>query len=122
MLVHVKTHRTKINIEGEVSPDLLSLLKKEYGKSLRIKKESDDEYIDIIDTDWYKNIKAGLTPGKNMKIYRINRGMTQDQLGQLLGGIPRQHISNMENGSRPISKKNAKELAKIFKVSIEKFI
>jgi transcriptional regulator with XRE-family HTH domain len=63
-----------------------------------------------------------MTPGKNMKIYRMNRGLTQLQLGELLGGIPKQHISNMENGKRPISLKMAKTLSKIFKVSVERFI
>jgi plasmid maintenance system antidote protein VapI len=39
-----------------------------------------------------------------------------------LGGIPKQHISNMENGKRPISLKMAKKLSKLFNVSIERFI
>jgi len=38
------------------------------------------------------------------------------------GKIPKQHVSNMENGSRPISKVTAKKLAKIFNVSVERFI
>jgi plasmid maintenance system antidote protein VapI len=48
--------------------------------------------------------------------------MTQAELGKALGGLPRQHISNMENGSRPISKRTALKLAKLFDVSVEKFI
>ena len=48
--------------------------------------------------------------------------MTQTELGRLLGGLPRQHVSNMENGVRPISKKIAMKLAKAFDVSVEKFI
>ena len=48
--------------------------------------------------------------------------MTQTELGKALGGIPRQHISNMENGIRPISKKTALKLVKLFDVSVEKFI
>jgi len=63
-----------------------------------------------------------MTPGTYMKIYRENRKMTQTELGKILGGLPRQHVSNMENGVRPISKKIAIKLAKAFDVSVEKFI
>ena len=48
--------------------------------------------------------------------------MTQEELGKKLGGISRQNISHMERGIRPISKVNAKKLAKIFEVSVENFI
>ena len=49
-------------------------------------------------------------------------GMTQEKLGEMLGGIPRQHVSNMERGTRSISIKTAQKLAQIFKVSVEKFL
>ena len=122
MQVHVKTPRIKIDIEGEISNKHLSLLKKEYGKNVHLIKNEDDKLIDVFKTDWYKQIKLQMTPGKNLKVYRMNRGLTQIQLGKLLGGIPKQHISNMENGKRAISLKMAKKLSKLFKVSIERFI
>jgi DNA-binding XRE family transcriptional regulator len=121
MLVHVKTRHIKIDIEGDIPSNLLTLLKKEYGKKVHVEK-NDDEYVNVFETDWFKNIKSEMTPGNNMRIYRKNRGLTQEKLGELLGGIPKQHVSNMENGTRPISKSNAKLLAKIFKTSVEKFI
>ena len=121
MQVHVKMPHIKIDIKGEISKRHLSLLKKEYGKNLHLINEG-DEYIDVFKTDWYKNIKSQMTPGNNLKVYRMNRGLTQVQLGELLGGIPKQHISNMENGKRPISLKMAKSLSNIFRVSVEKFI
>jgi plasmid maintenance system antidote protein VapI len=40
----------------------------------------------------------------------------------MIGDVPKQFISNMENGIRPISKKTALKLAKIFGVSVAKFI
>jgi len=122
MQVHVKMPHIKIDIDGEISKKHLSLLKKEYGKNVHLVKNEDDEYVDVFKTDWYKKIQSKMTPGKNMKIYRMNRGLTQLQLGELLGGIPKQHISNMENGKRTISLKMAKTLSKIFKVSVERFI
>lgn len=122
MLAVVKTPRIKIEIKGKISKRLLDVLKEEFGSEVQIIPDEEDEKLDIFETEWYKNIKEKLTPGKNMRIYRQDRGMTQKELGQLLGGIPRQHISNIERGIRPISKKVALKLSKIFNTSVDKFI
>jgi DNA-binding XRE family transcriptional regulator len=122
MLAVVKTPRIKIAIKGKISKRLLDVLKEEYGSDVQIIPDDEDEKIDIFETDWYKNVKEKLTPGKNMRIYRQNLSMTQKELGELLGGVPRQHISNMERGIRAISKKVALNLSKIFNTSVDKFI
>jgi DNA-binding XRE family transcriptional regulator len=122
MLAVVKTPHTKIRIQGRISNRLLDVLVQEYGEDVQITRDSDDEKVDVFQTEWYKRIKKKLTPGTYMKVFRQNEGMTQAQLGKALGGLPRQHISNMENGSRPISKKTALRLAELFDVSVEKFI
>jgi DNA-binding XRE family transcriptional regulator len=122
MLAVVKTPHTKIRIQGRISNRLLDVLVQEYGEDVQITRDSDDEKVDVFQTEWYKRIKKKLTPGTYMKVFRQNKGMTQAQLGKALGGLPRQHISNMENGSRPISKKTALRLAELFDVSVEKFI
>lgn len=122
MLAVVKTPHIEINIKGEIPQKLLTVLEEEYGKDVEITEEDDEELLDIFETDWYKNIKAEMIPGDNIRIYRENFGFTQAELGKRLGNIPRQHISNMERGSRNISLKMAKKLAKIFNVSPEKFI
>ncbi len=119
MQVHVKTPRTRINIDGNISKKLLKVLKEDYGDSLIIE---DDEWIDITETRWYKKAKDGMKPNDYMRSYRESRGMTQDQLGKKLGGISRQNISGMENGRRSIGKEVAKKLADIFNTSVEKFI
>ena len=118
----VKTPHIEINIKGDIPEKIITLLKKEYGKKVHLTKDEDDEFVNITETDWYKKIHAEKTPGDNMKIYRKIHKITQEKLGEILGGIPKQHVSNMENGSRPISKITAKKLAKIFNVSIERFI
>ena len=84
--------------------------------------ERDEETVDIFTTDWFREIKSKTTPGDTLKIYRENNELTQAQLGAMLGGIPRQHVSNMERGIRPVSMKTARKLAKIFKVSSGKFV
>jgi len=118
----VKTPRIEVNIRGELSPKLIAVLEEEFGKELLLTEESDEETVDIFATDWYREIQSKTTPGDTLKIYRENYGLTQAQLGEMLGGIPRQHVSNMERGIRPVSMKTARKLAKVFKVSPGKFV
>ena len=122
MLAVVKTPHTEIQIRGRIPKKLITLLRQEYGSKVHVVSEAQDEKVDVFQTDWYRSIKAKMTPGKNLRVYRQNRGMTQQELGALLGGVPRQHVSNMEGGTRPISKKMALKLANIFDTSVEKFI
>jgi DNA-binding XRE family transcriptional regulator len=92
------------------------------GDQLVIEKNEDDESINVFETTWYKATKAGMGPGGAMRIYRKLHGLTQEALGERLGGIPRQHISNMERGRRPISMTTAKKLAKLFSVPADRFL
>jgi transcriptional regulator with XRE-family HTH domain len=48
--------------------------------------------------------------------------LTQAQLGEKLGKIPRQIVSNMERGKRAISLTTAKKLAVIFNVPASRFL
>ena len=118
----VKTPHTEIKIKGYIPKKILTALRNEYGKKVKVTPEKDDELVNVFETEWYKKIKKTTTPGDNMRIYRELRGMTQIELGEKLGKVHRQHISNMERGIRAISKKTAKQLAEIFDVSVEKFI
>lgn len=117
MLAVAKTPRTRLKIEGEVPPALLMMLKKTFGKDLKIE---EDEYVNIRDTSWYKKTK--LTPALRVKEYRDLFEYTQAQLGNLLGGKSRQYVSDIENNRRSISLESAKKLAKIFETSVEKFV
>ena len=118
----VKTPHIEVNIKGVIPQKLISLLKEEYGEEVKVIDNDDDKLVNVFETPWYKNIKEALTPGEILRIYRENRTITQTRLGELLGGIPRQHISNMENGKRPISLKTAKKLAKLFNIPIERLL
>lgn len=111
MQVVVKTPRIDLRMKGEIPKKVLKVLEDEYGK-LEIT-NGDDELLDITTTDWYQEIKAEMTPGKTLKTYRKRENLTQAALGEKIGGIPKQHISNMESGSRPIGKAMAKKLAEI---------
>ena len=118
----VKTPRIEVNIKGEIPSKLITVLEEEFGKELLLAEEDEEEPLDIFATEWYREMKSKTTPGDTLKIYRENHGLTQAQLGEVLGGIPRQHVSNMERGLRPVSLKTARKLAKVFKVSPGKFV
>ena len=59
--------------------------------------------------------KDGELPGVFLAGARYREGMTQAALAQATS-IPRRHISEMENGRRPIGKKNARLLAEALKI------
>lgn len=109
MEIKVKTKEIEINIKGNPPNKLLNLLRKEYGSQLIIK-----------DALPKRNKKT--SPAEALKHYRKLNHMSQAELGEKMGGIPKQHISNMENGSRAISIESARKLSNIFKVSIENFL
>jgi len=127
MLAVVKKPRTKspdLEIRGKIPQWMIVRLQKEYGKSFKLTDDisEKDELIDIRDTGWYKKMKKNWKPGESIKIYRDNSGYSQTKLGKLLGGIPRQTVSAMENGQQVINKKVASQLSKIFKVPVDRFI
>ena len=120
MQVHVKMPHIRIDIKGDVPAKIIKILKNEYGKNVTIK--DDDEYVEAKNTEWYKKISKKMTPGDHMRIYRENAGWTQEFLGKKLGGVPRQHISNMERGRRAISIETAEKLARLFKKPVSRFL
>jgi plasmid maintenance system antidote protein VapI len=119
----VKTPHIEISIRGAAIPaKLMSVLKEEYGQELSLVEDDGDELVDVFETQWYKGVKEKMTPGAYLRIYRENKGLTQLQLGEALGKVPRQHISNMEHGRRAISLKMARKLSSLLGAPLEKFI
>jgi len=55
-------------------------------------------------------------PGIALAGARTKEGLTQRQLSEITG-IPQRHISEMENGKRPIGKELARKLGKALNVS-----
>lgn len=121
MLAIAKTPHIDLRIHGYIPPNLLSLLKEEYGRSLHVVHEDDDEWVDWDSTDLAKELKARRTPGKAIRIYRENFRWTQAQLGEKLG-VKASFVSDMENGRRAVSKQMAKTLSKLFGISVERFV
>jgi DNA-binding XRE family transcriptional regulator len=122
MLVAVKTPLINLKARGRIPPNVLDCLKKEYGaRHVKVTTEPDDELVDITTTDWYKEIKAKTTPGDGVRIYRENHSMTQAKLGEIIGQSAA-YVSDLEHNRRAVSKKMAKQLAKLFSTSVERFI
>ncbi|MDZ7831065.1 MAG: helix-turn-helix transcriptional regulator [Desulfobacterales bacterium] len=119
--MQVVVKRPHIRVEGEISSDLIEYLRKHYD-DVEVIENEDDELIEVTKSSWYKDIRAKITPGENMRVYRRLHNLTQEELGKKLGRFTRQNISNMERGHRGISKSVAKRLAELFDVSVEKFL
>lgn len=129
MLAVVKKPRTNkptLEIRGQIPDWILSRLKREYKDNLVIKDETSDskneEYVNAFETDWFKSINNQMTPGENLKIYRVNAGLSQIELGRKLGNVPRQNISLMEKNKRGISKEMAKKISEVLNAPISRFI
>ncbi len=60
-------------------------------------------------------------PGVFLSGARYREEMTQQELSERTG-IPRRHISEMENGKRPIGKQNARKLAEALNVDPRRFL
>lgn len=61
------------------------------------------------------------TPGTMLQGARYKEDMTQEQLAKATG-IPRRHISEMENNKRTIGKERAKRMAEVLNVDYRVFL
>jgi DNA-binding XRE family transcriptional regulator len=128
MLAVVKTPHTEkpeLEIWGQIPDWMISRLKKEYGRYFILKKDicpGEDEFVDVFKTEWFSDVDSKITPGESLRIYRENAGLSQVELGKLLGNVPRQNVSAMEKGRRGISKEIAKKLSSILKVPVGRFV
>jgi DNA-binding transcriptional regulator YiaG len=73
-------------------------------------------------SDLERTISAGLKPGDWLRHLREAHGLTQEELGQELGGVGGSRVSDWESCRRSVSKAMAKRLSSIFNVSPGRFI
>ncbi|MBA4391922.1 MAG: XRE family transcriptional regulator [Desulfobacca sp.] len=124
MLAVVKKPRTNLpmfEVKGNIPSKVIEYLHQIYGQNLELVDVA-EERVKIVETDWYREIKASTTPGDTVRIYRENLGLTQAELGRKLGKYSRQKISDIEHSKRSISKEAAKKLSAIFSVPVERFL
>jgi DNA-binding XRE family transcriptional regulator len=69
----------------------------------------------------YPEFSEGQLIGKALAGARYREGLTQMKLADMIG-IPQRHISEMENGKRPIGKEMAKRLGKALNISYKVFL
>lgn len=101
----------RVRVRGKKKAEqLIALLRDEYKAYVEVIEDDDDEMVNAFETDWYRQVSAEMTPGDTLRIRRENAGLSQSELGGLIGSN-RQNISGMETGKRPIGKESAKKLA-----------
>ena len=116
MLEHTNApHIETVRLAFEVPPALVDkVLKTMHGYGLREANETVPwrEALGIRDED---------LPATCLRGGRTKEGLTQKQLSEMTG-IPRCHISAMENSKRPIGKKIARILATALKLDARLFL
>ena len=121
MQVLVKMPHTKIDMKGDIHPEILSAINKVYKKNVKLYNDDGEEIELATETDWFKKIESKTTPGDVIKIYRENFNLSQAQLGAKLDKSYR-FISDLENNRRNVSLNLARELSKIFATPFERFL
>jgi DNA-binding XRE family transcriptional regulator len=122
VLARVRTNRVYIEIKGMIPGALLQCLRDTYGRRLILHIEYGKRMHNILDAPLYEQDPKEMNPGAWLRFFRQDNGLSQAGLGQKLGGVSRQNISNMEYGRRPISRKMALRLSSFFGVSADKLI
>lgn len=113
-------HTDPITVIGETIPeDLIKFLESKGSVTIT---DDDEEYVNIEETEWFQKMKSERTPGKALRTYRERDGLTLVELGEKLGGVPRQNVSAMENDRRTITKDTAMKLGEIFGTSYKRFL
>ena len=108
-------HTETVRLAFEVPPALVDkILETMHSYGLREENEA---------VPWREalNIRDEDLPAVCLRGGRAKEGLTQKQLSEITG-IPRCHISAMENGKRPIGKKMARILAAALKLDARLFL
>ncbi|MBR7064750.1 MAG: helix-turn-helix transcriptional regulator [Treponema sp.] len=119
MQVVAKKPRIDIHVYGKGVKAFLNIVKKTIPDVKVI--DDDDEYQDIDEWDYYKEMKARLTPATVLKIRRENAGLTQAELAKK-SGIASSNIALMETGKRNIGVISAKKLAAVLRCDAGDFV
>jgi DNA-binding XRE family transcriptional regulator len=121
--VTLRTRDTFIEIRGAIPGTVLEVLRKEYGRRLIARCDWVVEQLpDILNAPLYEQDPQQMSPAAYLRFFRQDNSLTQAELGLRLGGLSRQHISDMENGRRSVGRAMARKLSKLFKVALSKFI
>jgi DNA-binding XRE family transcriptional regulator len=92
-------------------------------RTLKVKDISEWEFEEgeISDPGAFPSELTGNSGGASIRVGRGNEGLTQKQLAEMTG-IAQHHISEMENGKRPIGKETAKKVAYVLHMDYRVFL
>lgn len=121
MLGHTKKHRIEDAhgqlVEARFSGDSAKMMElRLYAKKLGIQETTGTVPLEQVLPEMLTN--AG---GICLRGGRTKENLTQATLSRLTG-ISQRHLSEMENGKRPIGKETAKKLAQVLKVDYRVFL
>lgn len=121
-----KPHTNEVQISLDRGERKLFLIPKEKAAGLaQLLSEYEITYLEnqsVPAEEVFRNLdeKYGKS-GAALRGFRARDGLTQIQLAKKLK-VPQTDISQIENGKRPVGKKMAKRLAKIFKTDYRVFL
>ena len=115
MLVRTKKHHTEESVRFVGPPAAIKRLR-ELARSAGVVEANDTIPVAEITPEL-----DGNPGGLYLKGIRYRDDISQEQLSRL-SGIPRRHLSEMENGKRPIGKESAKKLAAALHCDYRRFL
>jgi DNA-binding XRE family transcriptional regulator len=124
MQAHTKRHPTENLLEVRFRGTPTNLIKlRRLAQSLKVKdiSEWDLEEKDSYAVEEVFPEMAWNSGGVSIRGGRGKEGLTQKQLAEMTG-ISQQHLSEMENGKRPIGKETARKLAAALNVDYRVFL
>ncbi|MFZ3208637.1 MAG: helix-turn-helix transcriptional regulator [Geobacteraceae bacterium] len=119
-----KMHPTEKQVEVRFRGTHANVVKlRKMAQSLRVKDvtEWELEEKELYDLEEVSPELAWNSGGISIRGARGKEGLTQKQLAELTD-IAQHHISEMENGKRPIGKETAKKLAKALNIDYRVFL
>lgn len=81
----------------------------------------DDEWVNIVETDWYREKMEKYSPASSLAFYRREKEFTKDSLGSILA-VSIQYVSDMEHKSPSISKEMAKKISAALDSTVALFL
>ena len=101
--------------KAEMVKEAIEKILKLAGMPLKSMEEFDDRLYSI------EEVFPDFHIGHALRGLRSREGLTQKQLAEMIGAKP-SHISEMENGKRPIGKEMAKRLARALRTEYKVFL
>lgn len=86
-----------------------------FGQTIRIKEEPGEKLYPVSD------LFPEISPSMCLRGLRTREGLTQAELAKKLG-VKQHHISEMENGKRPVGPEIARRLEEVFGTSRKAFL